>query len=106
MLLVYSGEKLQSQLNPTQNCPEFGDNVNLLHNAAILFGSNMADSDLHNADPIPSVIIGRAAGAIRGNQHLRYPKGSPHANLLLTLAQRAGVPVERFADSTAPLEAV
>jgi hypothetical protein len=72
----------------------------LLDNAAILFGSNMANSDLHNADPVPSALIGRAGGAIKGNQHLHYPQDTPHANLLVTLAQRMNVPLEKFADST------
>jgi hypothetical protein len=72
----------------------------MLDHAAILFGSNMANSDMHNADPLPSVLVGRAAGAIRGNQHLAYPEDTPHANLLVTLLQRIGVPQERLADST------
>ncbi len=76
-----------------------GEN-SLLDNAVILFGSNMANSDLHDADPVPSAVIGRGAGAIKGNQHLHYPQDTPHANLLVTLAQRAGVPLEKLADST------
>jgi hypothetical protein len=72
----------------------------LLENAAILYGSNMANSDLHDADPVPSALIGRAAGRIKGNQHLHYPQDTPHANLLLTLLQRVGVPQEKIADST------
>ncbi len=76
-----------------------GENT-LLENAAILFGSNMANSDLHDADPVPSAIIGHAAGTIKGNQHLAYPQDTPHANLLLTLLQRVGVPQEKFSDSS------
>jgi hypothetical protein len=73
---------------------------NLLENAAILYGSNMANSDLHDADPVPSMLLGRAAGRIKGNQHLHYPQDTPHANLLVTMMQRAGVPLEKLADST------
>ncbi len=76
-----------------------GEN-NLLENAAILFGSNMANSDLHDADPVPSALIGHAAGRIKGNQHLHYAQDTPHANLLLTMLQRVGVPLEKFSDST------
>ena len=40
-------------------------------------------------------------GRIRGNQHLAFPKDTPHANLLVTLMQRMGVPLgEALADST------
>jgi hypothetical protein len=72
----------------------------LLDSAAILFGSNMANSDMHDADPVPSALIGHGAGTIKGNQHLHYPQDTPHANLLVTLMQRAGVPLEKLADST------
>jgi hypothetical protein len=73
---------------------------NLLDNSLILFGSNMANSDLHDADPVPSALIGRGAGTVKGNQHLHYPQDTPHANLLVTMAQRIGVPLEKLADST------
>ncbi|MBX5459893.1 MAG: hypothetical protein IRZ28_02275 [Steroidobacteraceae bacterium] len=65
-----------------------------------LFGSNMSNSDLHNNDPLPSVVVGRGGGRIKGGQHLHYPQDTPHANLLLTLLQRANVPVETFGDAT------
>jgi hypothetical protein len=72
----------------------------LLDHSIILFGSNMSNSDRHNNDPLPSAVFGRAYGRIKGGQHLHYPQDTPHANLLLTLLQRAGVPVESIGDST------
>jgi hypothetical protein len=95
---VFHTERMAKFVNRLKGIRD-GEN-SLLDNAAILFGSNMANSDLHDADPVPSAVIGRAAGAIKGNQHLHYPQDTPHANLLVTLAQRMGVPVEKFADST------
>jgi hypothetical protein len=73
---------------------------NLLENSIIMFGSNMANSDRHNNDPVPQAIIGHGAGRIKGGQHLHVPQDTPHANMLLTVMQRAGVPIEKFADST------
>jgi hypothetical protein len=58
----------------------------------------MANSDRHNQDPIPQVIIGKGGG-IKGGQHLHYPQDTPHANLLLTLAKKAGAPLEKIGDS-------
>jgi hypothetical protein len=72
---------------------------NLLDNSIILFGSNMANSDLHNNNPLPQLIAGKGGG-IKGGQHLAMPKDTPHANILLTIAQRAGVNIEKFGDST------
>jgi hypothetical protein len=72
----------------------------LLDHSIVLFGSNMSNSDKHNNDPLPSAVFGRAYGKIKGGQHLKYPQDTPHANLLLTLLDRAGVPVEKVGDST------
>jgi len=94
---VYHTERMRKFAERLKGIQD-GEN-NLLENAAILFGSNMANSDLHDADPVPSAVIGRAAGTIKGNQHLHFPKSTPHASLLLTLLDRVGVPQERFADS-------
>jgi hypothetical protein len=83
-------------------------NGNVLDNSIILFGSNMANSDAHNNDPLPQALIGRGGG-IKGNQHLHYPQDTPHANILVTMLQRAGVPasdIEKFADNTGPFSEV
>lgn len=74
-----------------------GDST-VLDNSVILFGSNMANSDRHNQDPIPQVILGKGGG-IKGGQHLHYPQDTPHANILLTVAQKAGAPVEKIGDA-------
>ena len=71
----------------------------VLDNSIILYGSNMANSDLHNNNPLPQLVLGKGGG-IKGGQHLPMPKDTPHANLLLTMAQRAGVTIDKFGDST------
>jgi hypothetical protein len=81
---------------------------NVLDNSLILFGSNMANSDAHNNDPLPQALIGRGGG-VKGNQHLHYPQDSPHANILVTMLHKAGVPAadyEKFADNTGVLTEV
>jgi hypothetical protein len=72
---------------------------NLLDNAIILYGSNMANSDLHNQNPLPQLLLGKGGG-IKGGQHLPQAKDTPHSNLLLTMAQRGGVNIDKFSDST------
>jgi len=74
----------------------------VLDHSIILFGSNMANSDAHNNDPLPQALIGRGGG-LKGNQHLHYKQDTPHANVLVTMLDRAGVPtneIEKFADTT------
>jgi hypothetical protein len=73
---------------------------NVLDQSIILFGSNMSNSDLHNNDPLPSAILGKGCGKIKGNQHLHYPQDTPHATLLVTLLQRAGVKIDALGNST------
>jgi hypothetical protein len=75
----------------------------LLDHSIILFGSNMSNSDMHNNDPLPMAVLGRGYGKIKGGQHLRYTQDTPSANLLLTLLNRAGVPVESHGNSTGML---
>jgi hypothetical protein len=89
-----------------RNMPD-GDG-SMLDHSIILFGSNMANSDAHNADPLPQMLVGRG-GRVKGGQHLHYPQDTPHANLLVTILDRAGVPAEdfkNFADSTGPFSEV
>jgi len=77
-------------------------NGNVLDNSIILFGSNMANSDAHNNDPLPQAVIGKGGG-IKGNQHLHYKQDTPHANILVTMLSKAGVPsqeIVKFADNT------
>ncbi len=91
-------------LEKLQRTPD-GDG-SLLDHAILLYGSNMSDSNLHNANPLPSVVFGRGYGALAGGQHLEFAADTPHANLILTLLARAGVPVESLGNSTGDLAAV
>lgn len=78
---------------------------NILDNSIILFGSNMGNSDVHDANRLPAALIGRGGG-IKGNQHLHYPKDTPHARLMHTILERTGVHVDEFGDSTEPFAEV
>lgn len=71
----------------------------VLDHATILFGSNMSNSDRHNNDPLPSAILGRANGRIKGGQHLSYPQDTRFSDLLVTLFDRNDIPVESIGDS-------
>ena len=79
-----------------------GGDGSVLDHSIILFGSNMVNSDAHNNDPLPQALIGRGGG-VKGNQHLHYKQDTPHANILVTMLDRAGVPsseIQKFADTT------
>jgi hypothetical protein len=118
--LSHHGEKedafqklLRIQAYHTARLAKFGErlksmkegNGTVLDSAVVLFGSNMANSDRHNQDPIPQVILGKGGG-IKGGQHLHYPQDTQHSNILVTVAQRAGAPIEKIGDSTGVLKEV
>lgn len=71
----------------------------VLDHSTILFGSNMSNSDRHNNDPLPSALLGRAHGRIKGGQHLHYPQDTRFSDLLVTLFDRTDIPVESIGDS-------
>ena len=72
----------------------------LLDNSLYLVGSGLGNSDRHDHTDLPVVLAGGGAGTITGGRHINYREPTPLANLLLTMLHRAGVDVERFADST------
>jgi hypothetical protein len=72
----------------------------LLDHSLIVYGSNMSNSDLHNNDPLPFSMFGKAYGRVKGGQHVHVEKDTPLANALLTVLERAGIPVEKHGDST------
>jgi hypothetical protein len=76
---------------------------NLLDHSLVLFGSNMANSDLHNNDPLPQALIGKACGKLKGGLHVHYPQDTRHSNLLVTVLQKVGVPIEKIGDSSGTL---
>jgi hypothetical protein len=87
--------KFVTKLSQTQD----GDGT-LLDHSLILFGSNMSNSDLHNNDPLPLALVGRGYGRVKGGQHLKYARDTPLANLLVTMLDRAGVPIDTVGNST------
>jgi hypothetical protein len=72
----------------------------MLDHSILLYGSNMSNSNAHNQYPLPTAIVGGGCGKIRGGQHLNFKERTPLANVLVTLLQRAGVPIEQVGDST------
>ncbi len=101
---AYHSERVAKFAQRLKNMKE-GDG-NVLDTAVILYGSNMANSDRHNNDPLPSALIGKGCGSIKGGQHLHFPQDTPHSNTLFTMLRKANVPVDRFMDSTGVLAGV
>jgi hypothetical protein len=73
----------------------------LLDKTMVIWGSPMADPNIHNHRRCPLVLLGRANGSLKGNVHLKAPDGTPMANVMLTLLHDLGLDdVKQFGDST------
>ncbi len=99
-MLPYFLDKLKNTME--------GDS-NLLDKSLIVYGSPMADGNLHNHRRCPLFIAGRANGQIPGGLHLNAPDGTPMANVMLSVAHKLGLSdLDSFGDSTAefPLSTV
>jgi len=77
---------------------------NLLDHSLILYGGGMADPQVHAHFPVPLVLAGGAAGAMKGGRHLRYPDRTSMCHVLLSLLDKFGAPVEEFENSTGERE--
>ncbi len=75
----------------------------LLDNSMVLFGSALRDGNSHNPHDLPIVLGGRGGGTLATGRHLVYGKDTPLCNLYVSMLDRVGVTVDRFADSTGPL---
>src|SRR5687768_1022471 len=71
----------------------------LLDNTVYLYGSGMGNPSLHDHENLPILVAGGGATGLRGGRHIKYEKGTPLANLHLTLLDRVGVRLDSFGDS-------
>jgi Protein of unknown function (DUF1552) len=75
----------------------------LLDHVTILYGSGISNSTRHSGDNLPILLMGGGAGTLKGGRHLTYTDKPTMANLLVTLMDTMGVPVERIGGSTGKL---
>jgi hypothetical protein len=91
-MLPYFLEKLKNTMD--------GDS-HLLDKTMVIYGSPMADGNLHNHRRCPLIVMGGANGKLEGGLHLKAPDGTPMANAMLTMMHQLGLEnMESFGDST------
>ncbi|MCA1586427.1 MAG: DUF1552 domain-containing protein, partial [Acidobacteria bacterium] len=64
---------------------------NLLEKTMVIWGSPMADPNIHNHRRCPLVLLGHANGHLKGNLHLKAADGTPMANVMLRLLHDLGL---------------
>jgi hypothetical protein len=85
-------------LDKLQSTPD-GDGT-LLDHSLVLYGSGMSDGNQHNHTDLPILLAGGASGRLKGGRHLRHPKNTPMANLLVGMLDKLEVPFDKLGDST------
>jgi hypothetical protein len=50
------------------------------------------------------LVGGGENGRMKGGRHIKYPEGTPMANLLLSILDKAGIPQDSVGDSTGILK--
>jgi len=71
----------------------------LLDHSMVVYGSGMANGNVHSHNPLWLVMAGGANG-LAGNRHIKAKDGTPLGDALVGLAARAGVNAERIGLST------
>jgi hypothetical protein len=100
---TYHVNLLSYYLDKFKSTPD-GDG-SLLDHSMILYGSSICDGNAHTHHNLPLILIGGAGGQLKGNRHLKFKEETPMNNLLLTMLDKAHVPVpEKLGDSTGELK--
>jgi len=96
----FLAEQLASFLTRLQETPE-GDG-SLLDRTLVLYGSS--NSRTHQNRNYPLLLAGGGKLGLRHNQVLRFDEKTPMSNVFVTMLQALGLEVDRFVDSTGPLD--
>lgn len=74
----------------------------LLDQVVLMVGGGLGNPNEHAVIDLSNLVLGGGAGKIKGNRHISFKVEDyvPQANLLVTLLDRVGVPVDKLGDST------
>jgi len=84
-------------LDKLQKTPD-GDGT-LLDHSLVLYGSGLGDGNQHDHADLPVLVAGGASGEHHGGKHLRTPKDTPMANLLVSVLAKMKLEEAKFGDS-------
>ena len=101
MINTYQVSLLAGFLEKLAATPD-GDGT-LLDQSMILYGGGISDGDQHSHLDLPLILAGGGAGTLKGGRHLKYEGEVPMTNLLVSVLDKAGIPVDELGDSTGRL---
>ena len=68
----------------------------LLDQSLILYGSGMGNGNVHSADLLPTLVVGGAAGSVKGGRHIVGGPLTPNADLLISMAEKFDIGLDHF----------
>ena len=90
--VAYLLDKMKSTMEGDQS---------LLDSSVVLWGSPMADANVHNHRRCPLFFAGKGNGLFEGGVHLKAADATPMANVMLSLLKGLGMEeLHSFGDST------
>jgi hypothetical protein len=124
--ILWEVQQIAAFIQRLKAIPEGSHNV--LYNTSFLVTSDVGEGGPHNHDNMPVLLAGNGGGAFASGRHLAFapedanarklaskrdldartqalaiPNTNRLANLHLSLLKSAGVPIDKFGDSTGPL---
>jgi Protein of unknown function (DUF1552) len=75
----------------------------LLDHMMILYGAGISNSQRHAGDNLPIMLVGGGTGTLKGGRHIVYKEKPSMANLLVTIMDKMGFPVEKVGGSDGKL---
>ena len=101
-IVTWNIEQAAYFLNRLKSLDEGGTSV--LDNSMVMLGASIRDGNRHTEENLPLLLAGRGKGTLKPGRRLRAPAKTPLCNLYVSLLDRMGIQVEKFGDSTGPLE--
>ena len=75
----------------------------LLDHSLIMFGSGLGNGNLHRHSDLPVLLAGKLNGKFQTGYHFTHKEDTPLSNLLVTMLDSVGIPIEKLGDSTGHL---
>jgi hypothetical protein len=101
-LHVHHMQLFANHLAKLKDTPD-GDGT-LFDHTLFLYGACLSDSNAHDHENLPTLLVGGSRDQFKGDRHLVCPEHTPQTNLFLSMLDMVGVPVDQLGNSSGRLD--
>lgn len=101
-LHTYHMQHFANHLQKMKDTPD-GDGT-LLDHTVFLYGACLSDSNAHDHENLPALVVGGSPDQFKGDRHIRCAEHTPMTNLFLSLLDKVGVPIDKMGNSNGHLD--